>query len=102
MADIFSPNTMSDLHEKTRRAYYALDEQMTKAHRENDDDSRSQAERIAHDLIQHADLPLLIRCRALCILGCSNKGDYVRYAEESVHFAKLGLAQSLAEGESGE
>jgi hypothetical protein len=102
MANDTSSNTMSHLHENTRRIYYALDEYMTKAHREGDDDSRSDAERTAHSLIQHADLPLLIRCCALCILSCSNEGDYVRYAEESVHFAKLGLEQPLPEGESNE
>jgi hypothetical protein len=93
---------MSTLHENTRRIYYALDEHMTKAHREGDDDSRADAERTAHSLIQYADLPLLIRCRALCILGCSNKGNYVHYAEQSVYFAKLGLAQPRPEGESSE
>lgn len=102
MADDTSSNTMSRLHENTRRVYYALDEHMTKAHREGDDDSRADAERTAHSLVQHADLPLLIRCRALCILGCSNEGDYVHYAEESVHFAKLGLEQPRPEGESSE
>jgi hypothetical protein len=102
MAEDTSANAMSHLHENTRRIYYALDEHMTKAHREGDDDSRSDAERTAHSLIQHADLPLLIRCRALCILSCSNQGDSVRYAEESVHFAKLGLEQPLPEGESNE
>jgi hypothetical protein len=93
---------MSTLHENTRRIYYALDEHMTKAHRKGDDDSRSDAERTAHSLIQYADLPLLIRCRALCILGCSNKGNYVHYAEQSVYFAKLGLEQPRPEGESSE
>jgi hypothetical protein len=41
-------------------------------------EGRKQAEDIAHSLIVHVNLPLLIRCRALCILGCSNEGDFVR------------------------
>lgn len=49
-------------------------------------------------MIGYADLSLLIRCRALCILGCSDEGDYVHYVEQSVHFAKLGLAASREAG----
>jgi hypothetical protein len=54
--------------------------------------STREAENIAHSLIKNDDLPILIRCRALCILGCSDQGDYLFYAEESVRYAKLGLA----------
>jgi hypothetical protein len=49
-------------------------------------------------LIKYADLPLIIRCRALYVLGCSDEGDYVHYAEQSVHFAKLGLAATQEDG----
>lgn len=71
----------------TTKVYYVPDEQMM-AYRDNDD-TRRQAKEIAHDLIKYAGLPLIIRCRALCVLGCSDEGDYVHYAEQSVHFAKL-------------
>ena len=53
---------------------------------------------IAHDLIKYPDLPLIIRCRALCVLGCSDEGDYVHYAEQSVQYAKLGLAATQEDG----
>ena len=45
---------------QTTTVYYTLDEQMTTYH--DKDDKLGQAEEIAHDLIKHADLPLLIRC----------------------------------------
>lgn len=64
---------------------------------------REQAERTAHSLIAHDDLPLLIRCRALCILGCSDEGDFIRYAKEAVHFAEVGVRETQQEiGEFGE
>jgi len=33
---------------------------------------------VAHSLIMNDDLPLPIRCRAICILGCSNGGGFVK------------------------
>jgi hypothetical protein len=87
---------MANINENTTNVYYALDEQMM-AYRD-EGDTHSQAEEIAHVLIKHAGLPLLIRCRALCVLGCSEEGDYVHYAEQSVHFAKLGLFATQEEG----
>ena len=46
--------------DNTTKVYYALGENMMGYH--ESDDKRGQAEEIAHDLIKHADLPLLIRC----------------------------------------
>jgi hypothetical protein len=83
---------MVNTDDNTTKLYYALDKQMVAHHDKDDAQSRRQEEKIAHDLIKHADLPLIIRCRALCVLGCSDDDDYVHYAEQSVHFAKLGLA----------
>lgn len=68
--------------DNTTKVYHALDEQMTTYH--DKDDKLGQAEEIAHDLIKHADLPLLIRCCALWILGCSEKGNYVHYADRPI------------------
>lgn len=87
---------MANTNDNTTKLRYALDEQMMAYH--GQDDTRQQAEEIAHDLIKYADLPLIIRCRALCVLGCSDEGDYVHYAEQSVHFAKLGLAATQEAG----
>jgi hypothetical protein len=84
---------MTDIYENTTRVYYALYEQMNEFYRKGatDIESTREAESIAHSLIKNDDLPLLIRCRALCIFGCSDQGDYLSYAEESVNYAKLGL-----------
>jgi hypothetical protein len=89
---------MINTDNNTTKVYYALDEQMVAHHDKDDAQSRRQAEKIAHDLIKHADLPLIIRCRALCVLGCSDEGDYVHHAEQSVHFAKLGLTATQEDG----
>ena len=89
---------MANMNDNTTKVYYALDEQMVACHDKDDVQSRRQAEEIAHDLIKNADLPLLIRCRALCVLGCSDEGDYVHHAEQSVYFAKLGLAATQEKG----
>jgi hypothetical protein len=89
---------MAKTNDNTTNVYDRLDEQMLACHKKDDDQSRRQAEEIAHDLVKDPGLPLLIRCHALCILGCSDEGDYVHYAEQSVHFAKLGLAATQEEG----
>lgn len=89
---------MADINENITKLYYAIDEQMVAHHDKDDAQSRRQGERIAHSLIKNADLPLIIRCRALCVLGCSDEGDYVHYAEQSVHFTKLGLTATQEDG----
>jgi hypothetical protein len=88
------PDILSKLSVNSTRAYYALYEQMNDFYRKGatEIESTREAESIAHILIKNDDLPLLIRCRALCILGCSDQGNYLFYAEESVRYAKLGLA----------
>jgi hypothetical protein len=87
-------SSVTDIYKNMTRAYYALYEQMNDFYRKGatDIESTREAESIAHILIKNDDLPLLIRCRALCILGCSDQGNYLFYAEESVRYAKLGLA----------
>ncbi|KAM0701991.1 hypothetical protein Q7P35_010901 [Cladosporium inversicolor] len=87
---------MANMNNNTTKVYYALDEQMMAYHDKND--TRGQAEEIAHDLIKYADLPIIIRSRALCVLASSDEGDYVYYAEQRVHFAKLGLAATQEDG----
>lgn len=98
-----SVSSITDIYENTTRVYYALYQQMNEFYRKGatDIESTRKAKSIAHSLIENDDLPLLIRCRALCILGCSDWGDYLFYAEESVHHAKLGLA-TLASDKDGD
>jgi hypothetical protein len=90
---------MTNIHESTTRVYYALHKQMNESYRKGatDIESTREAESIAHSLIKNDDLPLLICCRALCILGCSDRGDYLFFAEESAHYAKLGIAAVASE-----
>jgi hypothetical protein len=97
-------SSMTDIYENTTRVYYALHEQMNEFYRKGATDIKStrEAESIAHSLIKNDDLPLLIRCRALCILGCSDRGDYLFHAEESVRYAKLGLASDKVGDHKGD
>jgi hypothetical protein len=97
-------SSMTDIYENTIRLYYALYEQMNEFYRKGaiDIDSTREAESIAHILIKNDDLPILIRCRALCILGCSDQGGYLFYAEESVRYAKLGLASDKVGDHKGD
>jgi hypothetical protein len=90
---------MTNIHESTTRVYYALHKQMNESYRKGatDIESTREAESIAHSLIKNDDLPLHICCRALCILGCSDRGDYLFFAEESVHYAKLGITAVASE-----
>jgi hypothetical protein len=95
---------MTNIYENITRVYYALYEQMNEVYSKGATDIQStrEAERIAQSLIKNDDLPLLIRCRALCILGSFDKGDYLRYAEESVHYARLGLASDTIGSHEGD
>lgn len=63
-----------------------------------DPEQYKHAEDAARSLITQVDLPLLVRCQALCVLGSSNnEHDSLRYAEEAVHLAKVAVQQ---EGET--
>ncbi|KAK4956713.1 hypothetical protein LTR10_006240 [Elasticomyces elasticus] len=75
------------------RVYQAMDHSMMIAHREDNDEKRAEAERIAHLLLSYADLPLVFRARASMILGCGTTRGYVEWAKEAVHFAQLGIDQ---------
>ena len=66
---------------------------MMAAHREGTDARRTYAEQSARILLEHADLPLLLRARALMILGCSDEGDFVSAAREAVRIAQLAKDQ---------
>ena len=54
---------------------------MIRAHRRGSEEDHKQVEDVVNRLIVNDDVPLLIRCRALCILGCSNEGNCVRYGK---------------------
>jgi hypothetical protein len=58
-------------------------------YKESTEASDARARTTAHSLIKHDGLPLQIRIRALTIIGCFTEGDFVRYAEEAVHFARI-------------
>jgi hypothetical protein len=61
---------------------------------DTDPEQYKHAEDAARSLITQVDLPLLIRCQALCVLGSSsNENDFLRYAEEAVHFAEVAVQQ---------
>ena len=47
-------------------------------------DDNKNAENTARILLSNVDLPILIRARALMILGCSLAPDYLEMAEEAV------------------
>lgn len=52
---------------------WALDRSMLQAHREGGDANTAKSESTAKTLLEYPELPLLIRARALVILGCSNE-----------------------------
>lgn len=56
------------------------------------------AESTAHTLLENADLPLLIRARALIVLGCSQKADCLEMAEEAVRIVRVGMAEMERNG----
>ncbi|KAK4542858.1 hypothetical protein LTR36_006047 [Oleoguttula mirabilis] len=81
-----------------------MDESMHEFHKKGQEDkkNRDEAEHIAQILLSYADLPLVFRCRALMIMGCSEKPGYVEWAKEAVRFAELGTASAqgpLTEGD---
>lgn len=80
----------SVLTSNTIKAYYAFDEAMFKAHRE---DRNEYAESTARMLIVNADLPLLIRARACMVLGCCIDPDFLDMAKEGVRIAELGYSR---------
>jgi hypothetical protein len=66
-------------------------------------EQNKRAEDTARGLIAQVDLPLLIRCQALCVLGSSsNEHDSLRYAEEAVHFSELAVQQEGKAKDEGE
>lgn len=76
------------LTDNTTRTYYALDEAMLRAHRDDKDDEADQTARV---LLEHADLPLLLRARACMVIGCSDEApDFLEMAEQAVHIPELG------------
>jgi hypothetical protein len=78
---------------------------MTESYKKGDTDPEEykHADDIARGLIAHVDLPLVIRCQALCVLGSSNnEHDFLRYAEEAVHFAELAVQQEGKAKDEGE
>ncbi|KAK4494868.1 hypothetical protein PRZ48_014224 [Zasmidium cellare] len=85
------------LTDNTIRAYYALDESMMRAHREDRDEHAISTARI---LLENPDLPLLIRARACMVIGCSTESDFLDMAKESVRIAKLGFERCSAPGET--
>ncbi|CZT20722.1 uncharacterized protein RCC_06580 [Ramularia collo-cygni] len=78
------------------RAYYALDREMLTAHREERD---AHAENIARSLLEHANIPLLIRARACMVIGCSNAPDHLDMAKEAVRIAELGRSRCVSPGD---
>lgn len=70
--------------------YATLDESMIALHAKGD---TTEAENIAHIIIQDAEVPLKFRVRAHAILSCSRRvgSDYLGHAQKAVHFAELGL-----------
>lgn len=56
------------------------------------------AESTAHILLENADLPLLIRARALIVLGCSQKADCLEMAEEAIRIVRVGMAEMESNG----
>jgi hypothetical protein len=62
-----------------------------------------EAKRIACSLDKNIGLLLRIRCRALCILGYSGKGDYLKYAGGRVYYVELGhFSDRTSNGDSEE
>ncbi|KAF2162744.1 hypothetical protein M409DRAFT_26982 [Zasmidium cellare ATCC 36951] len=85
------------LTNNTIRTYYALDEAMVKAHREDRDEY---AVSTARSLLGNADLPLLIRARACMVLGCSEQPGFLDMAKDGVRIAELGLCRCTSPGET--
>ncbi|KAK4539172.1 hypothetical protein LTR36_001184 [Oleoguttula mirabilis] len=72
--------------------YLGLNKSMHEPHKEEDEESRNEAEHIAKILISYANLLLLLRCRSLLFLGCSENPGYVEWANEAVRMAELGMS----------
>lgn len=53
----------------TLRVYYSLEDSMMRTHREKTEAGDARANETARNLLENADLPLLIRARACMILG---------------------------------
>ncbi len=74
-------------NEITLRVYYALDEAKVKARRNNDCE---EAEKTAHELLAHADLPLMIiRARVRMVIAFSDEPHFLEYAKEAVRIAEM-------------
>lgn len=57
------------------------------------------AESTARILLENADLPLLIRARALIVLGCAQNGDCLEMAEEAIRVVNVGIEEAKKDGE---
>ncbi|KAF7188975.1 hypothetical protein HII31_09898 [Pseudocercospora fuligena] len=71
-------------------AYYALDEAMMTAHREENNEKAIGTARV---LLEYPELPLQLRARACMVLGCSDESDFLDMAKEAVRIAELALAR---------
>lgn len=59
---------------------------------------REESYQTAHTLLEHPDLPLLIRARACMVLGCAENREAITWAEQGVRIAELGVRLVIEAG----